>query len=74
MKFVDRLPVSDSPGDGIDVETKRFTPIAQAVSFSRRHGIRHRHLNPSNLMIGRERGIHVLDFGRDRRREGPAPS
>ncbi len=66
MEFVDGSPLSDQiPEHGMESERllELAVPLADAISAAHDRGIIHRDLKPGNVMIGKDGGVKILDFG-----------
>jgi len=64
--FIDGVTLADwltarrpAPDEAAQVISK----LAEAIEYAHEHGIIHRDVKPSNIMIDSEGGLHLMDFG-----------
>ena len=70
MENVDGRPLGDLiPNEGLPVETfvRYAVQIADAMAYAHEHGVVHRDLKTSNVVVSRDGRAKVLDFGLARR-------
>ena len=66
MEYVEGRPLHElSAGEGLPVETatRYAIQVADALDHAHRHGVIHRDLKGSNVVIGADGRAKVLDFG-----------
>lgn len=65
MEAIDGEPLAAwcAAGDRVERAEKALPQIASALAFLHAHGVVHCDLKPSNVMVDREGGAKVLDFG-----------
>ena len=66
MEYVDGSPLTDYIREkrlGMEQVLGLFLPICRAVDFAHQRLIVHRDLKPSNILVGRDGGVKLLDFG-----------
>jgi predicted Ser/Thr protein kinase len=66
MEFVDGVPLSERMRDATWSRRERletFVRICDAVAFAHDHGVLHRDLKPTNLLVTRDGAPKVIDFG-----------
>lgn len=72
MEFIDGLPLNRCiPPGGLNLTLARkiLSGIIDGLAYAHAKGIVHRDLKPENVMIGRDGGVHIMDFGLARDRE-----
>ena len=66
MELVEGQTLADViPPSGLPLEVffRLAIPLADALSAAHERGITHRDLKPTNIMVGRDGRVKVLDFG-----------
>jgi serine/threonine-protein kinase len=66
MEYVEGLPLLKYCRErnlGLEGRLRVFLDICAAVQFAHEHQVVHRDLKPSNVLVTREAGVKLLDFG-----------
>ena len=66
MEYVDGQPLSEAIGnDGLDPErvVEILRPVASALDYAHRYGVIHRDVKPSNILIGDDGTVKLVDLG-----------
>lgn len=72
MEFVDGLPLNRCiPPGGVSLTLARklLSGIIDGLAYAHSKGIVHRDLKPENVMVARDGGLQIMDFGLARDRE-----
>jgi serine/threonine protein kinase/tetratricopeptide (TPR) repeat protein len=66
MEYVDGAPITlhcDQRKLGIEARLRLFLDVCSAVHYAHRNLVIHRDLKPGNILVSREGGVKLLDFG-----------
>lgn len=64
MDLVDGLPITEAlRGAGLAARFDAFESVCEAVSYAHRNLVIHADIKPSNVLMGADGRVHLLDFG-----------
>jgi len=66
MEAVDGQPITkyrDEHDLSVDARLRLFSPVCRAVLFAHTHLVVHRGLKPSNILVGADGEVTLVDFG-----------
>jgi serine/threonine-protein kinase len=66
MEYVDGKPLTEfcrENGSALDERLRLFRLLCEAVQSAHAHAIIHRDIKPSNVLVKRDGGVRLLDFG-----------
>ncbi len=74
MEYVDGVPITQhcrERASPLEERLRLFREVCEAVQHAHLHLVVHRDLKPSNILVGRDGGVKLLDFGIAKQLAGP---
>ncbi len=73
MEYVEGLPLTEyceKYNCSIERRLQLFRQVCEAVQYAHQHAVIHRDLKPSNILVKKDGGVRLLDFGIAKQLEG----